>query len=614
MTRKFAAARGLLVTLVATSILAAHPGSGTAVTLYASTGDVNANGGGRIYRIDTETQSVTFVCDTFLNRLGGIDFRANGVMYGVSGGSTGPSALYTIDLTEIECATTFIGDLVGVQGADAIRFDRSGTLWGGGWDSTIGTNPPGRGRLITLDPANASILSVVTQSGSGNAFTPGLAFDRSGTLYGSRGNAVGRTDDLVTINPSTGVETAIGAATDVISDIWFNSNGTLYGISPGGQASTTSALFTIDPETGAKTLLFTIDVPRLAGLTGIPDPDVDGDGIPNASDNCPFDANPNQADADDDGAGDACDRCPLIASSNPLEDNPCAAQSAEQVVVPGPTPAGDPLMVTARFRNTSGAPILTIRPDCVNTTFTVSDDANFLLDPIIREKMYGIPDDLVTILNNQEFTVTCDLGEMFDPSILSAGTYSVTATYANQFVDRNIDANGNCTLPGGAGCVPNIWIGAVTSAPEQIQVTAPPGNVPATRVEIDIEPLVAQNTWPCGLRFTIPVAVLSTPEFDASKIDPKTVTFGKRGTEALDPTRNLIGASKRLVDVNRDGLKDMLFAFWFHQTGFTCRDIPAGSKSVVVNPILKGKAKVGMQTINFTDSDILLLRRFEHDD
>jgi len=40
------------------------------------------------------------------------------------------------------------------------------------------------------------------------------------------------------------------------------------------------------------------------------DPDIDGDGIPNKGDNCPFDANPRQEDRDDDGVGDVCDNCP----------------------------------------------------------------------------------------------------------------------------------------------------------------------------------------------------------------------------------------------------------------------------------------------------------------
>lgn len=43
--------------------------------------------------------------------------------------------------------------------------------------------------------------------------------------------------------------------------------------------------------------------------------DVDGDGVPNASDNCPSIANPDQADSDHDGIGDACD--PTSQGTNP---------------------------------------------------------------------------------------------------------------------------------------------------------------------------------------------------------------------------------------------------------------------------------------------------------
>ena len=42
--------------------------------------------------------------------------------------------------------------------------------------------------------------------------------------------------------------------------------------------------------------------------------DVDGDGIPNTSDNCPMKANANQADEDTDAQGDVCDNCPPFPS------------------------------------------------------------------------------------------------------------------------------------------------------------------------------------------------------------------------------------------------------------------------------------------------------------
>ncbi|MCP3979734.1 MAG: hypothetical protein GY716_10470 [bacterium] len=43
------------------------------------------------------------------------------------------------------------------------------------------------------------------------------------------------------------------------------------------------------------------------GLCDAGDPDDDDDGVPDGSDNCPFKANPQQADLDADGVGDACD-------------------------------------------------------------------------------------------------------------------------------------------------------------------------------------------------------------------------------------------------------------------------------------------------------------------
>lgn len=44
--------------------------------------------------------------------------------------------------------------------------------------------------------------------------------------------------------------------------------------------------------------------------------DYDGDGVPDAQDNCPCNANADQADSDHDGVGDACDNCPLHQNPN----------------------------------------------------------------------------------------------------------------------------------------------------------------------------------------------------------------------------------------------------------------------------------------------------------
>jgi len=47
--------------------------------------------------------------------------------------------------------------------------------------------------------------------------------------------------------------------------------------------------------------------------------DLDGDGIPNATDNCPCTPNVDQSDSDHDGVGDACDNC--ILNYNPLQED-----------------------------------------------------------------------------------------------------------------------------------------------------------------------------------------------------------------------------------------------------------------------------------------------------
>lgn len=50
------------------------------------------------------------------------------------------------------------------------------------------------------------------------------------------------------------------------------------------------------------------------GLGNACDPDIDDDGFLNEEDNCPKVANPNQIDSDEDGVGDLCDNCPFTAN------------------------------------------------------------------------------------------------------------------------------------------------------------------------------------------------------------------------------------------------------------------------------------------------------------
>lgn len=66
----------------------------------------------------------------------------------------------------------------------------------------------------------------------------------------------------------------------------------------------------------------------------------------------------------------------------------------------------------------------------------------------------------------------------------------------------------------------------------------------------------------------IPVAILSSPEFDATSVDPGTVRFGANGDEAA-PVRSM------REDIDRDGDTDLLFLFRAPQTHISCGDTSA---------------------------------------
>ena len=91
---------------------------------------------------------------------------------------------------------------------------------------------------------------------------------------------------------------------------------------------------------------------------------------------------------------------------------------------------------------------------------------------------------------------------------------------------------------------------------------------PIVGVDIDIRPglilLPGKYKWWRWIK----VAVLSSPDFDAgSRVAVESLTFGHEGDEP-----SLKGCRKKLRDVNRDGLGDLICFFKRQQTGFQCGD------------------------------------------
>ncbi len=76
------------------------------------------------------------------------------------------------------------------------------------------------------------------------------------------------------------------------------------------------------PRTDEQTYLLVISAAPVSNQA----PDADGDGVPDASDNCPTVSNSDQSDSDGDGVGDACDKCPGTPAHSVVTQSGCSIE------------------------------------------------------------------------------------------------------------------------------------------------------------------------------------------------------------------------------------------------------------------------------------------------
>jgi hypothetical protein len=108
------------------------------------------------------------------------------------------------------------------------------------------------------------------------------------------------------------------------------------------------------------------------------------------------------------------------------------------------------------------------------------------------------------------------------------------------------------------------------------------------QLAIDIKPGSDPNSIKLGSGGKIPVAILSTANFNAPvRVDTTTLSFGHFGDE-----QSLAFCNPSGEDVNGDGLPDLVCHFFTEQTGFVVNDAEG---------VLRGKTKVGVPFVG-TDS------------
>lgn len=133
---------------------------------------------------------------------------------------------------------------------------------------------PLSGNLFIADSVNMRILE----------FTNPVSDSTADRVYGQG-------DDF-----TTKVQNKGGISADSINDVGGVACDALGNLYAGDRLNSRTLRFNVAPVVN----------PPGGGGGGNEDPDADGDGVADATDNCPNNANPDQADADADGVGDAC--------------------------------------------------------------------------------------------------------------------------------------------------------------------------------------------------------------------------------------------------------------------------------------------------------------------
>jgi len=139
----------------------------------------------------------------------------------------------------------------------------------------------------------------------------------------------------------------------------------------------------------------------------------------------------------------------------------------------------------------------------------------------------------------------------------------------------------------GDGSSIDLWIFSNTP----INLQPPPSGGPE-EITIDIKPGGNPNNINLKSRGVVPVAVLTTNDFDSSTIDPETVLFA-----GAEPER------WTLCDVDDDGDKDMLFHFKTQELKLdeSITEAAEATKATETTLTLTGNKKTDLKVIQGTD-------------
>ena len=201
------------------------------------------------------------------------------------------------------------------------------------------------------------------------------------------------------------------------------------------------------------------------------------------------------------------------------------------------------------------------------------------------------PADLVTVnLATGATTVVGSMGITRLGSIeLFAGTmYAATSQFSatpGALYTVNTSTGAATLVAPISGLLLQSITGLTTAGPESILI-----------VEIDIKPGSDPNSINCNNdKGAVAVAILTTPDFDATTVDHTTVTFEGAGETHID---NKTGLPRRHEeDVDGDGDIDLVFHFRLGDTGLDC----ASTEGTLSGETFDGQAIEGTDAVRMID-------------
>jgi hypothetical protein len=308
--------------------------------------------------------------------------------------------------------------------------------------------------------------------------------------------------------------------------------------------------------------------------------DTDGDGVPDSVDNCPSVSNPpvlswvdingtlhndnSQPNFDLDGVGDACDLCPKVVN----DGGPCGIETGSATA----STSGPLITVTVTY---NGPPTYLVPPDCNNVVFNS--------DKEIPQHCRRIPPYVLTVLEEANglgspggdwkftapgtsWTISCNLQDIFDEgALISNSPVKITPMYTFFDTDRGLDPAGNCVNAAqGDVCVDTsqykLFQGTIPAQEITVATTA------FKTVPVDIKPGALPKTINLGSQGNVPVAILSTSDFDATTVNPYTVKIGAASVNVKGKKGTL---QESISDANGDGPLDMIVHFDTQALGLT---------------------------------------------